>query len=99
MCRFQGGCKAPLSAIKLSFLDGVCLRIFLKTPWHSAPVFGNRRYKVKEGIIWSEAEVVAKGYGAPWNQFVMDRLSICESVLLKQQRQEIELERQQDKNV
>ena len=88
----KGGCKTPLSSVKLAPLDLLILEIFTLVPWVGIPAVGAKRYKIKNSLDWAQARVLVEGYGIKFNQLIIQRLSICEGVILKQQKEEIDTE-------
>lgn len=95
-CRFEGGCKAPLSAIKLSPLDKLILALFQRSPWIEVATFSKHGI-IKRSLDLNQAQVIARAMRLPWNNYVLKKLQICESLILKQQNDRIQyIESQSD---
>jgi hypothetical protein len=86
-CGKKGGCEAPLSAIKLSWSDNLVLKLFTRVPWIEVSTFSGQI--VKRSLDMVQAKVIAESMGFKWTQFLMDRLSICSSVIIDQQRERL----------
>lgn len=90
VCQREGGCVAPLSAVKLTPADALILKLFSKIPWVEH-VTMSKAGIIKRHLNWTEGALIANGYRIPWSPFVLDRLKICESTILKQEDQRVEM--------
>lgn len=95
ICAYAEGCKAPLTEVNISPRDRIILGLFVNAPWVEEIPFGAKRI-FRKNLDWVQTKAKAEGLRIPWTPIVVKRLEICEKLILDQQSEKMELERQQE---